>query len=180
MTVSASGLLPSITFTPLHMGPAIALKAVAQRRFSLMVFGWSQICMDLQPGYAMLTGTGDLHGLSHTLAGALLIGLVAALSGKPLGELGLRILKLPKELPITWGVAFLSAYIGTLSHIAIDSIMHADVTPWWPLTKVSPFYGAISIEALHVVCLATAAVGALAFWLVRYISARNADSLAKV
>lgn len=50
----------------------------------------------------------------------------------------------------------------------------------WPLTKVSPFYGVISIEALHMLCLATAAVGALAFWLVRHISTRNADSLAKV
>jgi hypothetical protein len=36
-------------FTPLHMGPGIAIKAIARRRFSLMVFGWSQILMDLQP-----------------------------------------------------------------------------------------------------------------------------------
>ena len=36
-------------FTPLHMGPGIAVKAVLQGSFSLMVFGWAQIVMDIQP-----------------------------------------------------------------------------------------------------------------------------------
>jgi hypothetical protein len=36
-------------FTPLHMGPGLAVKAVMQRKFSLLVFGWSQVVIDLQP-----------------------------------------------------------------------------------------------------------------------------------
>ncbi|HYQ38464.1 MAG TPA: hypothetical protein VER09_05940, partial [Pseudomonas sp.] len=75
-------------FTPLHMGPGILLKALLPTRFSLMVFGWAQIVMDLQPLLAMLTGRGELHGLSHTWPGAGLLAVVAALSGKYLGALG--------------------------------------------------------------------------------------------
>ena len=56
-------------FTPLHMGPGIAVKAVMQRQFSLMVFGWSQIVIDLQPLFAMITGKGELHGFSRTYIG---------------------------------------------------------------------------------------------------------------
>ncbi len=36
-------------FTPVHMGPGILIKALLQSSFSLMVFGWTQIIMDIQP-----------------------------------------------------------------------------------------------------------------------------------
>ena len=61
-------------FTPFHMGPGVMVKAVLRRRFSLMVFGWSQIIIDLQPLVVLLTGKRKLHGFTHTLTGALLIG----------------------------------------------------------------------------------------------------------
>jgi len=36
-------------FTPIHMGPGILIKAILHGGFSLMVFGWAQIIMDIQP-----------------------------------------------------------------------------------------------------------------------------------
>lgn len=36
-------------FTPIHMGPGILIKSLLQGSFSLMVFGWTQIVMDIQP-----------------------------------------------------------------------------------------------------------------------------------
>ena len=42
-------------FTPLHMGPGVLVKAVFQGGFSLMVFGWAQIVMDIQPLVVLLT-----------------------------------------------------------------------------------------------------------------------------
>jgi hypothetical protein len=146
------------------MGPGVALKAVMLRRFSLAVFGWSQIVIDLQPLIVMITGQGELHGFSHTLLGATLIGLASGLSGKPLGELGLHLIRETRHLPITWQAAFTSALIGTYSHIAIDSIMHSDVFPLAPLTNTSPFHRMISIEALHLLCLASALIGGVGWW----------------
>jgi hypothetical protein len=150
-------------FTPLHMGPGIAIKAIARRRFSLMVFGWSQILMDLQPLISMATGKLELHGFSHTILGATLIAIPAALTGKPLGEFGLKVLKMPEHLPITWPVAFLSAYIGTYSHILLDSIMHTDVQALAPFRHGNRLQGIISIEALHILCIAAAAIGGVIY-----------------
>lgn len=141
------------------MGPGIAVKAAMQRHFSLMVFGWSQIAMDLQPLFAMLSGRGELHGFSHTLMGATLIGLACAITGKPLGELGLRLLREAHHLPIRWQVSCTSAFIGSYSHIAIDSIMHVDVQPLFPLSTASPLHALVSIDTLHLLCAAGALAG---------------------
>jgi hypothetical protein len=143
------------------MGAGIAIKAVARRRFSLMVFGWSQILMDLQPLISMTTDRLELHGFSHTLLGATLIGLPAALTGKPLGELGLRILRMPAHLPIPWRTAFVSAWVGTYSHILLDAIMHFDVEPLAPLQSGNRLQGVISLDALHILCVAAAVVGGI-------------------
>ena len=79
-------------FTPLHMGPGILIKALLQGSFSLMVFGWAQIVMDIQPLFVLVTGEGHLHGFSHTYIGATLLAILSALSGKYLSEIGLKIL----------------------------------------------------------------------------------------
>ncbi len=49
-------------FTPFHMGPGIVVKALLQGSFSLMVFGWAQIVMDIQPLFVLISGEGHLHG----------------------------------------------------------------------------------------------------------------------
>ena len=36
-------------FTPIHLGPGLAFKAIGGRHFSLMVFGGAQVLMDLEP-----------------------------------------------------------------------------------------------------------------------------------
>lgn len=162
-------------FTPLHMGPGLVVKAALDKRFSLMVFGWSQIVIDLQPLFVLTTGRGELHGFSHTLLGATLIGLLCGATGKHLGELGLRILREPRYLPIGWGVSFSSAFIGTYSHIFIDSIMHVDVFPLSPLSQHSPLRSLIPINDLHVWCLAAAVVGGLV-WFARDRLSRRADN----
>lgn len=153
-------------FTPLHMGPGLAVKAVMQRKFSLMVFGWSQIVIDLQPLLAMTTGLVELHGFSHTLVGATLVGLLSGATGKHLGELGLRILREPRHLPISWGVSFGSAFIGTYSHVFIDSVMHVDVFPFYPFDLSMPLHAIISLDTLHVLCLALAVLGIVVWWAV--------------
>ena len=63
------------------MGPGILIKALLQGSFSLMVFGWAQILMDIQPLLVIITSKGQLHGFSHTYIGASLIAIAAALTG---------------------------------------------------------------------------------------------------
>ena len=148
-------------FTPFHMGPGIAIEALLQGSFSLMVFGWAQILMDIQPLVVMISGAGHLHGFSHTYLGATLLAAVAALTGKYLSPLGLFVLGLNRQwqVTITWWVAALSAFAGTFSHVWLDSIMHADVEPFFPLSLHNPMLGWVSVETLHGLCVASGLVG---------------------
>ena len=155
-------------FTPIHMGPGILIKSVLQSSFSLMVFGWTQIVMDIQPLIAILSGKGHLHGFTHTYIGAILIAIFSAITGKYLSELGLKILRIANNNPvkILWWVSFLSAFIGSFSHVLSDSIMHTDVEPFYPLTLSNSLQGIISISALHKLCLYSGLLGAAIYYAV--------------
>jgi hypothetical protein len=101
-------------FTPIHMGAGLLIKPLMLRGFSLMVFGWSQIAMDIQPLVNMILGIYPIHGISHTYIGATLIAIFCGYTGKYLGEFGLKLIKEESYLPISFKVAFTSAFVGTL------------------------------------------------------------------
>ena len=160
----------TMPFTPVHMGPGILIKGLLQTSFSLMVFGWTQILMDIQPLIVLTTGEGHLHGFSHTYVGGGLIALFAALSGKYLSELGLIILEISTEKPIRirWWVCLLSAFIGAFSHVLIDSAMHADMQPLLPFTLSNPIQGLIEVSTLHRLCLYSGLVGAAIYYFLNW------------
>ena len=162
-------------FTPFHMGPGILVKAILQSSFSLMVFGWAQIVMDLQPLVVLLTGKGHLHGFSHTYIGATLIALFSGVTGKYLSEIGLSILRIPKfkAIRIPWPVVFLSSFIGSFSHVLLDSVMHSDLEPFYPFTNQNAFLGLISIQNLHKLCLYMGLLGGAVYFLVQWRSEKT-------
>ena len=153
-------------FTPIHMGPGILIKGLLQGGFSLMVFGWTQIIMDIQPLVVMITGEGHLHGFSHTYIGAILLAVFSAVTGKYLTELGFKIITLGKgdAVSIIWSVAFASALIGSFSHVFLDSIMHSDVQPFYPFVLDNHLHRAISVPMLHKLCMYSGLVGAVIFY----------------
>lgn len=157
-------------FTPIHMGPGILIKAILQSSFSLMVFGWTQIVMDIQPLMVMITGEGHLHGFTHTYVGAILIALASSITGKYLSEFGLRVLRItpPNGMTIKWWIVFLSAFIGSFSHVLLDSFMHSDVQPFYPLSLTNPFQGYITIDGLHKACLYSGLSGAGLYYALQY------------
>ena len=167
-------------FTPFHMGPGIFIKAILQSSFSLMVFGWAQIVMDIQPLMVLITGEGHLHGFSHTYIGAALLGVVSALTGKYLSEFGLIVIGVSKKeyvIKISWLVATTSAFIGTYSHVALDAIMHGDVYPYYPLSQSNELLGLISVSELHQLCLYSAIIGGTLFFTVQVVKKYLSSSL---
>ncbi|MFK5894692.1 MAG: metal-dependent hydrolase [Pseudomonadota bacterium] len=157
-------------FTPIHMGPGILIKAILQGSFSLMVFGWAQILMDIQPLLVLLTGAGHLHGFTHTYIGALLLAILAGLSGKYLSEFGLIFLGIVKKdnpVVIKWWIVFFSAFIGTFSHVFLDSIMHGDIEPFYPFFPENTMLGTIAIKQLHQWCLYSGLVGTGLYYIIQ-------------
>lgn len=163
-------------FTPLHMGPGILIKAILHGSFSLMVFGWAQIVMDVQPLIVLITGEGHLHGFSHTYIGATLLGIFSALSGKYLAEFGLVILGISNRqnpIKILWWVAIISSFIGTYSHVAIDSIMHTDMRPYYPFSDDNHLLRLVSIELLHKLLIYTGIIGAVIYFAYQFFLAKQ-------
>lgn len=107
--------------TPLHFGPALLLKRAAGHRFSLLTFTASQVLLDIEPGLKLLgfiPESGGLH-VWHTWSMGAGIAAVAALGAW-------LVLRLRGQNPSAW-ISATSAALGVLSHLALDSIYHADV-----------------------------------------------------
>jgi hypothetical protein len=147
-------------FTPFHLGPGAALKAIGGQHFSFMVFGGAQVLMDIEPLLRILRGDRVLHGYTHTIAGALLIGVAAALIGKPISVFVLRMLRIAHD-PLTWVAAFNGALLGTFSHIVLDAVMHSDMRPWWPVAEGNGLLHALPVGQLHLLCVGLGVLGAL-------------------
>ncbi len=164
-------------FTPLHLGPGILLKAILQGSFSLMVFGWAQIVMDIQPLYVIISNTRhlELHGFSHTYLGATLLAILSALSGKYLSEFGLKLLGLStinQPIKIVWWIAFFSAFIGTYSHVVLDSIMHSDIQPYFPFADGNHLLDIIDSGLLHEFCIYSGLVGGVIYYIGQMITGK--------
>lgn len=155
-------------FTPLHMGPAALLKAAVGARFSLTVFGLSQVLIDLEPLIRIQRGDPVLHVTTHNLAGAVVIAAIAAEPGRWLCRriIPPRFADRPDpragaagQVVLPRGVAWVSALVGTLSHLLLDGVMHDDVRPLWPLSDAQPWLHAIPVTALHAGCIGLGVLG---------------------
>ena len=149
--------------TPFHLGPGAAFKAVGGRHFSFMVFGGAQVLMDIEPAVQLYRGAEVLHGYTHNLAGALLIGGVAAVIGRPISLFVLRRFS-PGSRPFSWWASAVGAFVGTFSHVGLDALMHPDVRPFWPFASGNPLLGAVPLGALHLSCLVLGVIGGLVAW----------------
>jgi len=171
-------------FTPFHMGPGAAIKAVSGKYFSLMVFGFSQIAIDIEPLIRILQKDNILHGYTHTYLGAVVIGLFSIVVGKPFCEWLLRIwnylnrskyLQWLRLIPeITWLSSILGAFIGTFSHVFLDSIMHSDMHPFAPFNSSNDILHIMPSGWLYLLC---AFLGVVGFMVILLVGAWNKWSI---
>lgn len=75
--------------TPFHLGPAAAVKALIPGHFSLTVFAFVQVPIDLEPLFYMAVDANPLHRFMHTFAGASLAAILGVIAGRPICEAGL-------------------------------------------------------------------------------------------
>ena len=173
--------------TPLHMGPGLAMKAVAGRHFSLVVFGFSQVAIDIEPLVRIVRGDAILHGFTHTYVGATVVALVSVVVGRPVGQFLLRYWNpdpsspflnwLPTPKVISWSAAIVGAFAGTYSHVFFDSIMHSDMRPFALFSEDNALLHVIGVEALHRLCVLSGVLGVLLMFTVfrvrRWVNVHN-------
>jgi len=153
------------------MGPGVAIKAVSGRHFSLMVFGFSQVAMDVEPLARIIRGDAVLHGFTHTYLGATLVALFSVVIGRPICQFLLNYWTPDPNTPfmnwlrgpklISWPATIAGAFVGTYSHVFLDSIMHSDMQPLAPLTDTNGWLHVLSVGGLHIACVSSGVVGAI-------------------
>jgi hypothetical protein len=154
--------------TPFHFGPGALVAIAAPRRVSFLAFCAANVLIDCESLYNMTTGQPRIHTFLHTYVGASLAAGATVL----LFLLARGLLRNLPDYPIfAWrklavAAVALGAVLGAWSHVVLDSIMHADITPLAPFSTRNVLYQLVSLQALHLACMA-AAVLALVWWLVR-------------
>ena len=170
-------------YTPFHMGPGMALKALAGPRLSLVSFGVAQVGMDIEPLVHMLRRDHVIHGFTHTYLGAAAIGLVALPIARPvtvwLSGLWDRELRaanlswLTEVAPRPWSPIVVGTFVGTYSHVLLDSIMHADMAPLAPFREGNPLLNWLSFGGIHLLCVASGALGLCAWAIAQRVRTRG-------
>ena len=156
------------------MGAALIVKPTLNRRFSVITFGIAQAAMDIEPGIRMAVGTDILHGVTHTILGALIMGFFVMLIAPSISSLLLA--KWNKEVVYyrqSWlvhsgsaskGAVIMGAFFGTLSHVLLDSLMHHDIHPLSPFIQANPLIGLITHDEVYQACAIAGVLGITA-WL---------------
>jgi hypothetical protein len=172
-------------FTPVHMGPGLLIKSVTKQYFSLMIFGFSQVAMDIEVLIHMFHRDQILHGFNHTYVGATIVALISIFVGPPICQFLLdrwipaadskfeKWIRGPQK--ISWIAAICAAFLGTYSHVFLDSIMHFDLSPWMPFSDDNAVLGWISVGNLHLFCIGSGILGGLVLLMWFYLTRRNTD-----
>jgi membrane-bound metal-dependent hydrolase YbcI (DUF457 family) len=149
-------------FTPYHFGPGLLLKSALGRWFSIRVFVLANVVTDVESLYFLATNGWPVHRVLHSYAGATVVALACV-----------GIAKLAK---IATPAAVVGAFLGTYSHVVLDSIMHRDMSPLAPFTDSNGLLRVISIEQLHLACVLMGLLGIAVFSCLRLrgkMSGRN-------
>ena len=164
-------------FTPFHFGPGAAIHSASPRRISFIAFGAANVLIDVEPLVYMLADDPPLHRFFHTYVGALIVAAATTILFA-LAQWVARRVPLPDvfgwrgvELP----AAVAGALLGTLTHIVLDSIMHADIRPLAPFSQANVLYALIPIGPLQWACMAAGLLGAAVLGVRSLLVKRRSD-----
>ena len=130
-------------FTPFHIGFGLAANASAGNRPGLVARGIGALAPWCSRGLtALLVRRWNVETSHYRLCW---LGVPGALSYRVLG---------------------VGAFLGTLSHVGLDSLMHADMRPLAPFSDANPLLGLVAHDSVYSAMGVCGVAGGLC-WLVR-------------
>ncbi len=160
-------------FTSFHLIPGTSVKSVVPQYFSFSTLALTNILIDSELLYYLFTTGIPSHKLFDTLLGVTLIAIFVGMFCKPICEFGLRVwnktLKMEKfnwfrtDLKIAKFAAWSGALIGAFSQLILDSIIHRDMSPFFPFSDYNGLQRIISVGTLHDLCAGLFGLGILIF-----------------
>lgn len=144
-------------------------KSALNRRFSVITFGIAQVAMDIEPGVRIWVGSDVLHGPTHTILGALVIGFLVLLIAPSicnylLAKWNTEVICYKQHWlvhsgPVSIIAVTIGAFVGTLSHVVLDSLVHHDIHPLSPFSQANPFMGLVTHDVVYQGCALAGLIG---------------------
>jgi membrane-bound metal-dependent hydrolase YbcI (DUF457 family) len=154
-----------VPLTPFHFGPAFLIGMLFPRRINMAAILLACVAIDIEPIYCLFNNC-QLHGLLHTYVGATLFSLTVVTAIIYLGKRYFKkvsdALKVEQDYSVRSIVA--GALVGGWSHVFLDSLMHSDVTPFWPALE-NPMWQAVDNGTNYLITIAGFVLGGVVyFW----------------
>lgn len=141
--------------TPFHLGPGLLIGLLLLSFLDFPTFLIASVIVDVEPILVLTLGLDyPLHGFFHSFLGgtfvAFLLTVVMSRVRESLSPL-LSFFKL--EQRSTFKTILLASLSGTYLHILLDSRVHTDIRPFYPLES-NPFLsrGALTGLQVHLLC----------------------------
>jgi membrane-bound metal-dependent hydrolase YbcI (DUF457 family) len=61
----------------------------------------------------------------------------------------------------------IAGIVGGVSHVFLDSLMHRDMHPFWPIVEGNALAGLVGVGNLHILLAASGVLGGLVWLLMR-------------
>lgn len=136
----------------------------------------ASVAVDVEPIYCLFNDC-QLHGILHSYVGAAAFSLAVVAVFIYIGKDQLR--RLSGRLGHTQDYSLKSIIVGTLvgawSHVLLDSFMHFDVTPFWPVLE-NPFLRIIDNGTVYLITVIGFVAGAGLYFFRLYRLPRNGRS----
>jgi len=174
--------------TPIHMGLGIAAKAAGPRHISIVVFGLTQIALDIEVLWHLVRQEYPFHTFCHTYLGATAVACTLAVVGKPASQWIKRLwnkcaarcrdANLEVLEKTTWLASITGAVFGAYSHIALDSLYHPDIQPQQPWSDRNALQGIVTPSVVVPVSIGLGIIG-VAWFILGERARRKADGSLK-
>jgi membrane-bound metal-dependent hydrolase YbcI (DUF457 family) len=167
-------------FTPFHFGPGLLIKSLTGRLFWLTSFVVANVLIDVEVLYYLWMRSRPFHRYAHSYLGGMVAGQLAGAGTYAAAILIARVWpgrwsflpagKSSKSTLLFQSIA--AGLAGGISHIFLDSLVHAEIQPFWPFATGNEFAGLISARAVY---LGLALLGLLGgcLWLQEYLAAER-------
>lgn len=172
--------ITQMPLTPFHFGLGAAIHSVAPKRMSFLAFCAANCVIDCEPFYYIITDNPPLHRFFHTAIGAAIVAAITVLLYSACCWFANRfwLPDLFEWKKLKCSSVVVGAILGAYTHIFLDSIMHHDMRPFAPFSDENPLLFAISIDTLHLACVAAGVLGGFAL-VVRYFLSRGSEDANK-
>ena len=161
--------------TPFHLGPALLLVLIFLRYADLPTFLVANVIVDIEPMFILLFNLDySYHQFLHTFLGGTIVALILTwIMNKFRGKLSPLLTFFKIEQKQSFRNILIASIFGIYTHILLDSRMHEDIRPFYPL-DMNPFLNESmsSVLGVYMLCI-WSFIGGLVVYAVRIILIRR-------